>query len=101
MRVSEPGHDRQTQVLGGTSIAGAEGVLVIRILSGELKGNEAILLGEEPFVIGSAFEGISLRIPDPAVSRKHIELINKGGTVFAQDLNSTNGCFYEGTKFTT
>jgi two-component system, NtrC family, nitrogen regulation response regulator GlnG len=101
MRVSEPGHDRQTQVLGGISIAGAEGVLVIRILSGELKGNEAILLGEEPFVIGSAFEGISLRIPDPAVSRKHIELINKGGTVFAQDLNSTNGCFYEGTKFTT
>lgn len=90
--------DRQTQIIGGTSIAGAEGVLVIRILSGELKGSEAILLGEEPFVIGAGFDA-TLRIPDPAVSRRHIELINRGGLVVAQDLGSTNGSFFEGTRF--
>ncbi len=90
--------ERLTQVIGGTSIAGAEGVLVVRILSGELKGSEAILLGTEPFVIGSAFDA-TLRLPDPAVSRKHLQLINHNGSVVAEDLGSTNGSYYEGTKF--
>jgi DNA-binding NtrC family response regulator len=89
--------ERNTRILGGR-IEGAEGVLMIRILSGELKGSEAILLGDEPFIVGSAFEA-TLRLPDPSVSRKHIELTNLGGIVHAKDLNSTNGCFYEGTRF--
>ncbi|MCK6547813.1 sigma 54-interacting transcriptional regulator [Myxococcota bacterium] len=91
-------HER-TRVLSG-SVAGAEGVLVVRILSGALKGHEALLLGHEPFVIGSSFEA-TLRIPDPAVSRRHLQLVNAGGTVTAQDLGSTNGSFFEGTRFTT
>jgi two-component system, NtrC family, response regulator len=94
-----PTQERNTQVIGGNSIAGAEGVLVIRILNGELKGSEAILLGEEPFVIGAGFDA-TLRVPDPAVSRRHIELINHNGIVTAKDLGSTNGSYYEGTRFT-
>lgn len=90
--------DRLTQVIGSGSLNGAEGVLLIRILSGELKGGEAIILGEQPFVIGASFEA-TLKLPDPAVSRRHLELVNHGGFVVARDLGSTNGSFYEGTRF--
>ncbi|MEQ9501862.1 MAG: sigma 54-interacting transcriptional regulator [Deltaproteobacteria bacterium] len=91
---------RLTRIIGGDSgsIDGSEGVLIIRILSGDLKGSEAVLLGKEPFVIGAGFE-TTLRIPDASVSRKHIELINRGGYVTARDLGSTNGSFYEGSRF--
>ena len=89
--------DRLTHVLSN-AIDGADGVLLIRILSGELRGNEAILLGDQPFVIGSSLEA-TLRIPDQSVSRKHVELRNLGGIVRVVDLGSTNGCFYEGGRF--
>jgi two-component system, NtrC family, nitrogen regulation response regulator GlnG len=90
--------ERLTRILGNT-ISGAKGVLILRILNGELKGSEAILLGEEPFVIGASFEA-TLRLTDPSVSRKHLELVNRGGIVTAKDLGSTNGSFYEGSRFT-
>jgi two-component system, NtrC family, nitrogen regulation response regulator GlnG len=89
---------RITRVLGNNPIAGSEGVLLLRVLSGELKGGEAIILGAEPFVIGSGFE-TTLRLPDPSVSRRHLELVNKGGVVAAKDLGSTNGSYYEGSRF--
>jgi two-component system nitrogen regulation response regulator GlnG len=92
-------HER-TRVLSASGVAGAEGVLVVRILSGALKGHEALLLGHEPFIVGSSFEA-TLRIPDPSVSRRHLQLVNVSGTVTAQDLASTNGSFFEGTRFTT
>jgi transcriptional regulator with PAS, ATPase and Fis domain len=97
--VTESQGERQTQILGGNSIAGAAGVLILRILNGELKGSEAVLLGEEPFVIGAGFE-TTLRLSDPSVSRRHLELVNRGGFVTARDLGSTNGSFYEGSRFT-
>ena len=90
--------DRLTHVLSN-AIEGAEGVVIIRILSGPNKGQEAILLGDEPFVIGSSLEA-TLKVDDAAVSRKHIELVNLGGIVRARDLGSTNGSHYEGGKFT-
>jgi len=73
-------------------------VLIIRILSGALKGAEAILLGTEPFIIGAGFD-TTLRLADPSVSRRHLELVNRGGFVSARDLGSTNGSYYEGTRF--
>ncbi|MCA9551072.1 MAG: sigma 54-dependent Fis family transcriptional regulator [Myxococcales bacterium] len=93
--------ERQTQIIRvqqGPGIRGSEGVLILRILSGEMKGAEAVLLGEEPFTIGTAFD-TTLRLPDPAVSRKHMELVNRGGFVTAKDLGSTNGSYFEGTRF--
>jgi DNA-binding NtrC family response regulator len=96
--VSNVPDDRLTHVLSN-AIVGADGVVIIRILSGPNKGQEAILLGEAPFVIGSSLEA-TLKLDDAAVSRKHVELINLGGIVRATDLGSTNGCHYEGGKFT-
>ncbi len=97
--VSDVGKDRQTRIIGEGGIVGGEGALIIRILSGDLRGSDAVLLGEEPFVIGAGFEA-TLRLPDAAVSRRHLELVNRGGYVAARDLNSTNGSFFEGSRFT-
>lgn len=99
--MTEP--ERQTQILRAhiperTGIQGSAGVLIIRILSGELKGAEAILLGREPFIIGAGFD-TTLRLADSSVSRRHLELINRDGYVSARDLGSTNGSYYEGTRF--
>ncbi len=89
--------DPITQIIGRPNPT-EQGVLILRILSGELKGNEAIILGHEPFIIGTDFSA-TLRLPDPSVSRRHIELVNRGGFVHATDLDSTNGCYYEGNRF--
>jgi len=87
-----------TRVIGRPNQPGDPGVLIIRILSGPLKGNEAIILGHEPFLIGTDFS-VTLRLPDPSVSRRHIELVNRGGYVNATDLDSTNGSYFEGNRF--
>ena len=94
--------DRQTRIIPAyrptSELKGAEGVLLIRVLTGKLKEQEAILLGDQPFTIGAGFD-VTLRLPDPSVSRRHIELVNIGGIVQARDLDSTNGCYYEGSRF--
>jgi two-component system nitrogen regulation response regulator GlnG len=99
--VTEFEEERLTRVIGDAALRGIQGatsVLLLRILSGPLKGNEAILLGNEPFVIGQGLDA-TLRLPDAAVSRRHLELVNKGGVITARDLGSTNGSFFEGTRF--
>lgn len=96
--MSEETGDGVTRIIGRPNQTAEQGVLIIRILSGTLKGNEAIILGHEPFVIGTDFSA-TLRLPDPSVSRRHIELINQGGYVNATDLDSTNGCYFEGNRF--
>ena len=96
--MSSPTEEGVTRIIGRPSQTGEQGVLIIRILSGTLKGNEAIILGHEPFVIGTDFSA-TLRLPDPSVSRRHIELVNHGGHVKATDLDSTNGSYYEGNRF--
>ena len=90
--------DGVTRIIGRPNSTAEQGVLIIRILSGTLKGNEAIILGHEPFIIGTDFSA-TLRLPDPSVSRRHIELINRGGYVSATDLDSTNGSYFEGNRF--
>ncbi len=90
--------DGVTRIIGRPDPSGEQGVLIIRILSGALKGNDAIILGHEPFIIGTDFS-TTLRLPDPSVSRRHIELINRGGYVRATDLGSTNGSYFEGNRF--
>jgi two-component system, NtrC family, nitrogen regulation response regulator GlnG len=90
--------DRETRVLGDRSLGAVDGVLMLRVLNGELKGAESVLAGDTPFTVGAGFD-TTLRLPDPAVSRRHLELTNRGGFVTARDLGSTNGSFYEGTRF--
>ena len=96
--MSDGGAERLTRVIGTGGPRHAEGVLLIRILNGDLKGSEAIVVDDQPFIIGAGFD-TALRIPDPAVSRRHVELVNCGGYVVARDLGSTNGSFFEGNRF--
>lgn len=87
-----------TQILRTEPGVGSESVLILRILSGSLQGQEAILMGPKPFVVGTSSE-CTLRLPDPSVSRRHLEIINLGSFVSARDLGSTNGSYYEGSRF--
>ncbi len=45
-----------------------------------------------PIVMGRG-EGVKFRIPQDRVSRRHCEFSSQGGTVYVEDLNSTNGTF--------
>lgn len=94
--------ERQTRIIPAyhppSGLKDTEGVLLIRVLTGELKGQEAMILADQPFTIGAGLD-VTLRLPDPSVSRHHIELMNDCGIVHARDLDSTNGCYYEGTRF--
>ncbi|MFO0723513.1 MAG: sigma 54-interacting transcriptional regulator [Myxococcota bacterium] len=96
---SEPSDsdERRTKVLGGRFAS--VGDFILRVLSGELRGQEAVLTRGAPFVVGSSFDA-TLRLPDGAVSRRHLELsIDDAGSVRARDLDSTNGSYYEGSRF--
>jgi len=39
-----------------------------------------------------------LRIEDSLISRQHAQIIQQGRTVYLRDLNSTNGCFIDGSR---
>jgi DNA-binding NtrC family response regulator len=93
---ADAGDEVRTKVLGARF--SSAGSYLVRVLSGELKGEEAILSPDAPFVIGSSFDA-TLRLPDGAVSRRHLELTLDGGVVKAKDLGSTNGSYYEGSRF--
>ncbi len=48
-----------------------------------------------PLVVGRAVD-CPLRLTDPGVSRRHLELVVDAGMVTARDLNGTNGTWVEG-----
>ncbi len=50
-----------------------------------------------PAIIGRD-EGVRLRIPLPAISRKHCELYDDDGELMVKDLGSANGTYVNGTR---
>ena len=50
-----------------------------------------------PVVIGRD-EGVKFRIPTPAVSRKHCELLDDDGELVIKDLGSSNGTYVNGKR---
>jgi class 3 adenylate cyclase len=62
-------------------------------------GRQALyLVVREPLVLGRECDGLVLA--DAQVSRRHLELRAKDGTVVATDLGSTNGTFLDGERVT-
>ena len=45
-------------------------------------------------------EDNTFQIPDPSVSSHHAEIILRGTEIVIKDLNSTNGSYLNGEKFT-
>jgi Mg-chelatase subunit ChlD len=65
---------------------------------GALAGR-SITIPENGLIIGRS-SGCSLKIPDPAVSRKHARLVIANGEWFIQDLGSSGGTYVNGQRVT-
>jgi transcriptional regulator with GAF, ATPase, and Fis domain len=74
---------------------GAQGGIVVSVLSGHAKG-EAKLLGDR-MTIGKAHDN-DLVLPDDTVSRHHCELVRTSQGIQVRDLGSTNGTKLAGAR---
>ncbi|MCU0695442.1 MAG: sigma 54-interacting transcriptional regulator [Myxococcaceae bacterium] len=68
----------------------------LAVVKGPDKGVEVLLEGQT-VVVGSD-ESCQLRLSDPSVSRRHVELSGGPGGYRLRDLRSTNGVFIEGVQ---
>ncbi len=82
---SQPEHERMT----------AERQRVLRILSGDLHGQEFLLQGE--MVLGRATT-CHVFVPDRRASREHARVFVDDGVLFVEDLGSHNGTFVNGQR---
>src|SRR5688572_7211879 len=65
------------------------------IISPGTAGERRMPLGTDPICIGTG-EDADLRIPDPHVSRRHVEVHRTAAGVVVRDLDSTNGTYVDG-----
>ncbi|HDS85709.1 MAG TPA: FHA domain-containing protein [Phycisphaerales bacterium] len=67
----------------------------LTVLTGALREKSFELASQrgKTFVIGRGCEGVEMRIPDNAISRRHAELSFRDGQWFIRDLGSSNGTF--------
>jgi two-component system, NtrC family, nitrogen regulation response regulator GlnG len=73
--------------------------LRVRVVTGAMAGREVPLLPGESITVGSGEEA-DLRLPDPSVSRRHLEItLNGPFSAEVRDLGSTNGSYCEGNQF--
>lgn len=68
----------------------------IRFLNGQLAGQE-MHLQEGQYTLGRA-EECQITIPDPGISKKHLQMEVSEDGIFIEDLNSSNGTFVNGVK---
>ncbi|MCZ0931693.1 MAG: FHA domain-containing protein, partial [Oligoflexia bacterium] len=68
----------------------------LKFLSGPKAGQE-ILLQEGLFVLGRE-ESCEISVPSAGISKKHAQISLKENRLFIEDLNSSNGTFFEGKQ---
>jgi pSer/pThr/pTyr-binding forkhead associated (FHA) protein len=56
------------------------------------------IVNKDNFIIGRGTQGTDLTIRDQNVSRKHASVIFHNGAFFVQDLGSTNGVEFRGSR---
>ncbi len=93
----------ETSVLGGgsdeTSVLG--GNMQPKATLTRRKNGETVTIGKALYTIGKERAKVDFCIPDnTSVSRKHVDIICKGGIYYIKDNNSTNFTFVNGTKIT-
>ncbi len=67
------------------------------IIRSEDKITSEYYIRKKRITIGRHSEN-DLRIDDTLISRQHAQIIQQGRTVYLRDLNSTNGCFINGSR---
>ena len=93
-----------TQVIARTpAIAGGNPRLILSLNGEDDKGGEslerAVLLLTPVTIIGRGHDA-GLRLSDPGVSRHHAQVELRGGSVWLEDLGSTNGTTLDGAAVT-
>ncbi len=73
--------------------------LVLRFISGKYQGGEFPLPTEGEIVIGRSSE-LEMVLVEDMVSRRHARIVVENGTIFLEDLGSTNGSFVNGERIT-
>jgi pSer/pThr/pTyr-binding forkhead associated (FHA) protein len=71
--------------------------LALRFISGKYQGGEFPLEEGREIVIGRSSE-LDMVLVEEMVSRRHATILMKGGSVWIEDLGSTNGTFVNGEK---
>ncbi|HEU5060190.1 MAG TPA: sigma 54-interacting transcriptional regulator [Kofleriaceae bacterium] len=94
----DPGISGESRTRSSTSLKSAIGLPggVVRALDGRSRGKSA-RIGDRPVLVGSGEEA-DLRLSDPKVSRRHVEIgLGRFGFVVS-DLGSRNGTLFEGSR---
>lgn len=61
-------------------------------------GELAVRIDKFPFVIGKKRDEVDYALEDRSVSRIHARILEENGSVYLEDLNSTNGTFKNGLR---
>jgi predicted component of type VI protein secretion system len=54
--------------------------------------------GTDPIVVGRGTEGVTFRLADRNVSRRHARFVRQNGAIFVEDLGSLTGTWVNGEK---
>lgn len=82
---------------GNTVLLGTMGVMEQRILKGKVNGKEVVYSLENlPLTIGKMPQHVDIVIADDSISRMHARFFEKEGSIYLEDLNSTNGTYKNG-----
>ena len=68
------------------------------VIDGPNKG-QSWQLGKDILFLGRGSTN-DIRLKDPSVSSRHLRIQRKDGSLFVEDLHSTNGTFLNGQKIT-
>ncbi|MEM7436719.1 MAG: DUF4388 domain-containing protein [Myxococcota bacterium] len=85
--------------LGELDIEGLTLPLALRFISGKYQGGEFPLPDDGEIVIGRSSE-LDMVLVEDMVSRRHAKISVETGSIFLEDLGSTNGSFVNGEKVT-
>jgi hypothetical protein len=71
--------------------------LALRFISGKYRGNEVPLTEGAEIIVGRSGD-LGMVLAEDMVSRRHARIAIEDGTIFIEDLGSTNGTFVNGEK---
>jgi pSer/pThr/pTyr-binding forkhead associated (FHA) protein len=68
------------------------------VIEDEAGTRSSVPLADDAIVVGRAVEGVTLRLPDRDVSRRHARFFLQGGSAFVEDLGSLTGTHVNGER---
>jgi predicted component of type VI protein secretion system len=68
------------------------------VIEDEAGTRSSVPLADDAIVVGRAAEGVTLRLPDRDVSRRHARFFLQGGSAFVEDLGSLTGTHVNGER---